>query len=110
MNSELFIKYMNDFVSRLSQLTLLVLDNASWHKSNLTKSMIDQWEAKGLYILFLPPKSPHLNKIEILWRKIKYEWLTIRDYRSVSTLSKKLKSIFRSYGSTYSINFTTSSI
>lgn len=105
MNSELFIKYVNDFVSKLVQKTILIIDNASWHKSELTKSMFEQWEGKGLYILFLPPRSPHLNKIETLWRKIKYEWLTIRDYRSKNTLTKKIKTIFKKFGSEYDINF-----
>ena len=107
MNSELFITYMNDFVSKISQRTIVIIDNASYHKSNLTKSMFEEWETKGLYILLLPPKSPHLNLIEILWRKIKYEWLAIRDYRSENTLLKKLKMIFKKFGSIFNIAFST---
>lgn len=105
MNSELFIRYVNNFVAQIDQLTVVVLDNASWHKSNLTRSMFEQWESQGLYFLFLPARAPHLNKIETLWRKIKYEWLSIRDYRSVSTLKRKLNSIFKNYGKDYVINF-----
>lgn len=106
MDSELFIKYVNNFITHIDQLTVIVLDNASWHKSKLTKSMFEEWERKGLYFLFLPPRTPHLNKIETLWRKIKYEWLTIRDYRSVSTLKRKINSIFKKYGEEYVINFS----
>jgi hypothetical protein len=29
------------------------------------------WQAKGLHIHFLSPYSPELNRIEILWRKMK---------------------------------------
>jgi len=35
---------------------------------------IDNWEKQNLFIQNIPAYSPELNKIEILWRKIKYEW------------------------------------
>ncbi|WP_368860940.1 transposase, partial [Desulforhabdus sp. TSK] len=41
---------------------------------------------KNLYIKFLPTYSPELNLIEILWRKIKYEWLSFSAYLSFSLL------------------------
>lgn len=106
MNSVLFIKYMNDFASKLRRPTVLILDNASWHKSELTRSMYKQWESQGLYLFFLPPRCPHLNLIETLWRKIKYEWLFIKDYRSDKTLQKKLTHIFKTYGLEYCIDFS----
>jgi len=35
---------------------------------------------------WLPPYSPELNLIEILWRKIKYQWLPLRAYLSFNHL------------------------
>ena len=29
-----------------------------------------EWKHKGLHLLFLPPYSPHLNRIETLWRQV----------------------------------------
>ena len=81
-------------------------DNASWHKSALTKSMFTQWQKKGLFIHFLPPRCPHLNLIETLWRKIKYEWLKTADFYSEKTMLKKLKRIFKNYGNDFCINFS----
>ncbi|MBC8135848.1 MAG: transposase [Fibrella sp.] len=46
------------------------------------------WEAKGLYILFLPVYSPELNIAEILWRELKYEWLQPGDYESKPAIMK----------------------
>jgi len=42
------------------------------HTSKLFKSNIKKWEEKGLHLLYLPPYSPELNLIEILWREMKY--------------------------------------
>jgi len=106
MNSDFFIKYMSDFASKITQETVVILDNAPWHKSAASRAMFEDWEKQGLYLFFLPPYCPHLNKIETLWRKIKYEWLSIRDYRSTKTLNKKLNHIFKTYGLNYLIDFT----
>ena len=64
-----------------------------------------EWEEKGFYIFFLPTYSPHLNKIEILWRKMKYKWLKPQDYLSFESLTKAIKEILSSLGTEYKINF-----
>ena len=44
---------------------------------------IEKWRTKNdLFLFFLPTYSPKLNLIEILWRKIKYEWLEFKAYLS----------------------------
>ena len=52
-----------------------IIDNASTHTSIAFSENIEEWQKRGLYLYFLPSYSPHLNKIEILWRKMKYEWM-----------------------------------
>lgn len=106
MNSEIFIEFMNDFITKITRPTTIILDNASWHKSNMTKAMFSEWEEKGLTIYFLPPRCPHLNLIETFWRKIKYEWLFIADFHSKKTMLKKLNHIFKNYGSDFCIEFS----
>jgi transposase len=46
----------------------VILDNASFHKS---QNIIDKIEAVGAKVLFLPPYSPHINKIEPQWSVLK---------------------------------------
>ncbi len=106
LDSELFIKFMSDFASKITRTTIVVLDNATPHKSALTKSMFSTWEKQGLFIQFLPPRCPHLNPIEILWRRMKYSWFSVSDYRSKKRLLKKLKHIFKNFGESYDIGFT----
>lgn len=106
LDSELFIKFMSDFASKITRTTIVVLDNASPHKSALTKAMFSTWEEQGLFIQFLPPRCPHLNPIEILWRRMKYSWFSVSDYRSKKRLLKKINYIFKNFGNSYDISFT----
>lgn len=45
MSSELFIKYMNDFVSKITKPTAVVIDQAPWHTSERTLSKLEQWSS-----------------------------------------------------------------
>lgn len=47
---------------------VVILDNASFHKSKRTIEII---ETAGCRVLFQPPYSPDLNKIEPMWANIK---------------------------------------
>jgi hypothetical protein len=46
-----------------------------------------------------------LNRIEILWRKIKYDWLPFSAYTSFAALKEALLDIFSKVGSKYQITF-----
>ena len=75
INSEFVAKCLDKLSSEIKKPTVVVLDNASFHRSHLIQKKIPEWKTKELYIFYLPPYSPQLNMIEILWRKIKHEWL-----------------------------------
>lgn len=81
------------------------MDNASIHQNQILWDKQIEWAKKGLTIFFLPTYSPHLNKIEILWRFIKYEWLETEAYESYSNLVKAVENILINFGSEYTINF-----
>ena len=83
---------------------VLVLDNARIHRSRLMQSKLLEWEEKGFYIFNLPPYSPHLKIIEILWRIVKYEWLKPEDYASFEKLTETIKQILINLGTQYKIN------
>jgi len=55
---------------------VVVMDNASFHKSKRTKKLI---EAAGCGVLFLPPYSPDFNKIEPMWANLKQRLRTYYD-------------------------------
>lgn len=108
MNAELLAAYIDDFSTTITQKTVIVLDNAPFHPAQIIQIIQDkmvEWCKKDLYIWFLPKYSPHLNRIETLWRKIKYEWLKPHNYLSWKTLNNALDDIFINIGSKYSIQF-----
>jgi transposase len=49
--------------------SILIWDNASFHKSNQLKELIQK---HGHTMLFLPPYSPDLNPIEHKWQELKH--------------------------------------
>ena len=48
---------------------VVVMDNASFHKFEMIQTLIEQ---AGCRLLFLPPYSPDLNKIEKFWVRLKH--------------------------------------
>ena len=50
---------------------VVVMDNASFHKSERTQALI---ESAGCKLIFLPPYSPDLNPIEKFWANMK-RWI-----------------------------------
>ena len=55
---------------------VIIMDNASFHKSQRTKELI---EKAGHKLLYLPPYSPDFNPIEHKWGHVKTKVKNIRD-------------------------------
>lgn len=105
MTSQMVIACLDDFHTTITRPTVVVLDNAPIHHSKAFETKIKQWKQDDLYVFFLPAYSPHLNPIEILWRKIKYEWLPYEVIASQLELDQKLTQILKSIGQHYAIDF-----
>jgi transposase len=105
MKSVDVIGFFDDFAQGINQPTLVVLDNASIHKSHEFKANMKRWEEKDLHLYFLPPYSPELNKIETLWRKMKYEWINFDAFSSFQSLRENLNQLIQQIGKKYTINF-----
>lgn len=90
----------------LQKLSVVVLDNARIHTSQIIKERIKIWQQRGLYIFSLPRYSPHLNIVETLWRKLKYEWLTPADYQSKENLFYQIRLALKAVGNSLFIRFS----
>jgi len=107
MTSEVITSFIDDFCKKKNnEKIVLVLDNASVHRSKLFKSKELEWKDKGLTIFYLPTYSPHLNLIEHLWRFMKYEWLDFNIYDCWDNLVKYVEKIAQNFGTKYTINFS----
>ena len=52
------------FVPSLKSGDIVSMDNFSGHKA---KGVVEVMEAVGALVLFLPPYSPDMNPIELMW-------------------------------------------
>lgn len=69
MNGDLFLEYLGSvLLPKLEKDTVIILDNFSVHKVKGVKELAENF---GMKILYLPPYSPDLNKIEKKWPQIK---------------------------------------
>ena len=82
------------------------MDNAPWHVSEKVQKKQKEWAEKNIFLFFLPKYSPHLNLIETLWRKIKYEWLKAEHYESAKELKSAIFNIIKKYDDEFCINFS----
>jgi len=65
----LFNLWLKDFlIPVLRPGQVVIMDNASFHKSQDSRRLIGR---AGCKVLFLPPYSPDLNPIEIFWANFK---------------------------------------
>ena len=71
-NTRLFDAWVAEFlIKELKPGQVVIMDNASFHKSQRTRELI---ESVGCRIIFLPPYSPDLNPIEKFWANMK-RWI-----------------------------------
>jgi transposase len=105
IDSQTVIHCFDLFRQQQQKPALVVVDNAPIHTSEDFEDELDRWQKEDLYVKFLPPYCPELNLIELLWRKIKYEWLPLEAYVNFKTLTASLFDVLKGIGSKYRITF-----
>jgi transposase len=100
-----FAKRFETTYLQTGKVAVIVLDNAPVHRSNAFMAKIDDGLLSGVVLHFIPPYCPELNLIEILWRKIKYEWLPLGAYETYQTLKETVLSTLEEIGHQYAITF-----
>ena len=91
-NTQLFEIWVEKILMpELKKGQIIIMDNATFHKSERTKMLI---ESAGCQLLFLPPYSPDLNPIEHFWAWFKKQ---IREIiGSFSSLEEAINHVFKS--------------
>lgn len=76
-DSEIFNLWLeHSLLPEIPKNSLVVMDNASFHKSEKTKELIEKFSCR---LLLLPPYSPDLNPIEKFWASLKAKIKKIAD-------------------------------
>lgn len=89
-NTDIFNNWVEHFlIKELQKGQVVIMDNASFHKSQKTKELI---ESVGCRVIFLPPYSPDLNPIEKFWANMK-RWIKSR-MNKFNKLYETLKQFF----------------
>lgn len=69
-NSRSFCSFLTQLRHRFpDKQILIILDNASIHKSKQTLLYLERWPQINLF--YLPPYSPEYNPVELIWKWIK---------------------------------------
>ncbi|WP_080415598.1 IS630 family transposase [Burkholderia ubonensis] len=88
-----------------SRPTVIVLDNASIHHG-IDEATRDRWLIDHKAVLFyLPAYSPELNKIEIVWRQMKFRWRRFVTWTK-ETIDAELAELLAGYGTKFQTNFS----
>ena len=98
------------FFDRLSaqvgtQPHIVVLDNAGIHRSKAVERARRRWARQGLGLFFLPPYSPELNRIEILWKQAKHFWRRPIGLTGAA-LREEVESLMQGFGTRFTIKFS----
>lgn len=105
IDTDVVVACFEAFCQTLTKPTVVVIDNASIHTSDEFEERLPEWKKHGLRVQYLSTYSPELNRIEILWRRIKYTWLPFSAYHGLNALRLALENILSQIGSKYQITF-----
>lgn len=106
INADFIVEHLERLSFQIDKPTFLVLDCARIHTGKKVQERLPYWQQRGLYLLYLPPYSPHLNLAETLWRKLKAEWLAVEDYLEQDALFYATTRCLASVGTHLKINFS----
>ena len=76
---------------------VVVLDNAGIHTSKAVKAARPGLAKRGIYLYYLPPYSPELNRIEPVFKQVKHHDMPVRSHTSKADLRKAVEDGFDSY-------------
>ena len=112
-NSERYIEMMDWLATKAAQnfektnqLTFIVQDNCTIHKSKVVQAAWPRWQAQGLFVLFLPPYCSELNPIEGQWHQLKAHEIAGRMFEYEDELTEAIVDgmIDRSVRGTYELD------
>lgn len=91
MNSDMFQIFLDEFAKETEgRKIILILDNATWHKARKLN-----WH--HIKVKYLPPYSPDLNPIEVLWLVMKARFFTDWIAKEQKILENRIETALKSF-------------
>ena len=80
------LAYLRERLPAADVPRVVVLDNAGIHTSRAVKAARPELAKAGIYLYYLPPYSPELNRIEPVFKQIKHHDIPVRSYTTKAEL------------------------
>jgi len=100
-NTESFIEFLR-YLLRIYAKLMIVLDNASWHKSKDTMEFVDE-NKERIQLVYLPPYSPEMSATEECWRQTRMCLTTNRMFDNKKEMEKELTEFFDTHKFNHSL-------
>lgn len=79
----IFLQTLSEQQSR--ERIILCMDKAGWHTTKMLKI------PSNIILWFLPPYSPELNPVELMWRELRTKYFNNRTFKSMQELEDHLE-------------------
>jgi putative transposase len=97
LTSDDLLAYLRDRLPPAGVPRVVVLDNAGIHTSKVVKAARPALAKLGIYLYYLPPYSPALNRIEAVFKQVKHHDISTRSYASRPELRQAVEDGFEVY-------------
>ncbi len=95
-NADTVKNFLTMLMEQVKEPFYIVLDNSKPHRSNEIKEWASQFKDK-IRLLFLPPYSPQLNKIERVWKLTRKTTTHNKYYATLEHLKEALTIQFKQW-------------
>ena len=97
LTSDDLIAYLRDRLPMACVPRVVVLDNAGIHASKVVRAARAGLAKLGVYLYYLPPYSPELNRIEPVFKQVKHHDMPTRSFTTRTDLRKAVEDGFETY-------------
>jgi len=97
LTSDDLLAYLRERLPAAEVPRVVVLDNAGIHTSKAVRSARPGLAKLGVFLYYLPPYSPELNRIEAVFKQVKHHEITTRSHASRAELRAAVESGFASF-------------
>ena len=97
LTSDDLLAHLRDRLPAAGVPRVVVLDNAGIHTSKVVKAARPGLAKLGIYLYYLPPYSPELNRIEPVFKQVKHHDMPTRSFTTRADLRKAVEDGFETY-------------